>query len=108
MESKEKVLKSPERIDEVQKLVEGLMNMVDANKLVEVDSTQPENLKQYEVKDALGNMITYIRNVISGNLEAPIEVRDSKGKLIAQSWDEIEWSVDSYIENGPNFALVRP
>jgi hypothetical protein len=95
---------SPERLEEVSNIIKGLITMVDSNELKEVESAQPENLNQYELKDKNGNGITYIRDV-TGNLAHPIEVRDSKGKLIAQSWDGKEWSVDKYIENGVDFAL---
>lgn len=93
-----------ERVQEVQIIVRGLMDMVNADKLIEVESVQPENLHQYEVKDEKGNEITYIRNN-EGNLAHPIEVRDSNGKLIAQSWDGEGWSVDKYIETGVDFSI---
>ena len=101
----EKNILSEERIKDVKGIVIGLMNGVDSNSLIEVESAQPENLHQYELKDSNGNEIIYIRGIISGNLEHPIEVRDPIGKLIAQSWDGKEWSVDKYIESGVDFTI---
>jgi hypothetical protein len=104
VEKIEKKVVSGERVNEVFEVVKGLMKIVDTDGLREVESAQPENLKQYEAKDEVGNEVTYIRN-LHGNLETPIEVRDSSGKLIAQSWEGKEWSVDGYIENGADFFL---
>ena len=95
---------SPEKVNEVGEVIRGLMKLVEENKLQEVESAQPENLHQYEIKDSAGNEITYIRNN-EGHLEHPIEIRDPKGKLIAQSWDGEGWSVDRYIENGIDFQV---
>ena len=99
---------SNERMSEVSEVVEGLMKIVDADGLKEVPSAQPENLKQYEAEDENGNEITFIRSIVNGHLESPIGVRDSKGKLIAQSWDGANWSVDGYIEGGVDIVLQRP
>ena len=96
---------SPERIKAVGDIIRGLMQMVDDNKLVEVESAQPENLKQYEVKDSAGNEITYIRDS-AGHLAASIEIRDSNGKLIAQSEDGKDWTIDRYTGQGVDFTVV--
>ncbi len=93
-----------ERLNVVSDIIKGLMTLVESNELKEVESTQPENLKQYELKDQDGNEITYIRDN-AGNLASPIEVRDSKGKLIAQSWDGNGWSIDKYVENGVDITI---
>ncbi len=97
---------SKERVAEVGEIINGLLAIVKDNGLKEVESAQPENLHQWEAEDSNGNNITYIRDVVAGHLQAPIEVRDSKGKLIAQSSDEGKnWSVDRYIENGVDFSV---
>ena len=93
-----------ERLNVVSGIIKGLMKLVESNELKEVESAQPENLKQYELKDLDGNEITYIRDN-AGNLASPIEVRDSKGKFMAQSWDGNGWSIDKYIENGVDITI---
>ncbi len=41
----------------------------------------------------------------TGDFACPMEVRTAEGKLIAQSWDGYDWSVDNYIENGVDFKI---
>lgn len=98
---------SPERVNTVGEIIHGLMKIVEEDKLQEVESAQPENLTQEEARDTDGNEITYIRNKNSNNndLASPIEIRDVKGELIAQSWNGKDWSVDRYIENGIDFKV---
>lgn len=96
----ERNVPTQERIGAVGLVIEGLLGGHD----VEVSSAQPESLRQFERTDADGNTMTFIQDE-HGRLTRPVEVRDANGRLIAQSWDTQEWSVDRYIQVNTDYTV---
>jgi hypothetical protein len=56
-----------------------------------------------EVQDAEGNTLTWVED--SGRQITPFEVRNEKGRLLAQSWNGREWAVGRYIDDGVDLIV---
>lgn len=61
------------------------------------------SLYDCKVEDGKGNTLTWVEEF--SMLKTPMELRDSKGRLMAQSLDGKEWAVYQYIEAGSDFVI---